>query len=593
MKMRISTSGFKTSIIFLTAAVLFFTPALSGPAEVSDATFAVKVEENVMIPMRDGTRLAADIYKPVGEGPFPIILQRTPYDKLSRSQVELAHDYASRGYVVALQDTRGRFASEGEFRNYLDDGWGKLQDGYDTVEWLAEQPWSNGKVGTFGSSYPGTIQYLMAVTRPPHLTAMFVSNAAADFYQEVRYHGGGFMGHGVRWQVGNQAFTRNVDTVEDWGMLLEASPPEKALSLESLISPTFLEWVNNPTDGPFWKQMSVNQKFEEVEVPIFHHGGWFDRFRRGITQSFIGVSGKGRTDTGRKAQKLIMGPWPHSAQGVQTVAGVDFGPEAAVDIDVLRLRWFDYWLKGIENGIMDEPPVQIFVMGDNQWRNEEEWPPARAVPTPYYFRAGAPGSPSYSLNDGGLSKARAGIDERPDSFRYDPKDPLPTLGGDTRFGEQGPVDQREVEKESLTYTSDPLSEEVEVTGHPEVTLHVSSNAVDTDFVVILADVAPDGSSRLLGRNLLRAKYHKTFEKAELLEPGQVYELKIEMSPTSHVFKTGHRIRLSVSSSSYPHWIPNPNTGLDFKDGGTVRVAINTVHHDNRRSSHITLPVIPR
>ena len=202
-------------------------PCFSAPGPVSEPTFEVTVEENLMIPMRDGTRLAADIYKPVGAGPVPIILQRTPYNKLGRAVVKLAHDYASRGYVVVLQDTRGRFASEGEFRNYLDDGWGKRQDGYDTIEWLAKQPWSNGKTGTFGNSYPGTIQYLTAVTRPPHLTAMFVSNAAADFYQEVRYHGGAFMGHAVRWQVSNQAFTRRVSTSEDWGMLLEASPRKR------------------------------------------------------------------------------------------------------------------------------------------------------------------------------------------------------------------------------------------------------------------------------------------------------------------------------------------------------------------------------
>ena len=568
-------------------------PCFSAPVPVSEPTFEVTVEENLMIPMRDGTRLAADIYKPVGAGPSPIILQRTPYDKLGSAVVKLAHDYASRGYVVVLQDTRGRFASEGEFRNYLDDGWGKRQDGYDTIEWLAKQPWSNGKTGTFGNSYPGTIQYLTAVTRPPHLTAMFVSNAAADFYQEVRYHGGAFMGHAVRWQVSNQAFTRRVSTSEDWGMLLEASPPEKALSLDALISPTFLEWVNNPTDGAFWWQMGAYRKFDEIEVPTYHHGGWFDRFRRGITKSFAGISAKGRSETGRRVQKLIMGPWPHSSQSMQTVGGVDFGPEAALDIDLLRLRWFDFWLKGIDNGIMDEPPVQIFVMGDNTWRQEKEWPPARAVPTDYYLRAGAVSRPVHSLNDGGLATVMPGSDEKSASFRYDPRKPLPTIGGDTRFGEEGPRDQSEVEKGSLTYTSDPLVREVEVTGYPEVTLHVSSNAPDTDFVVILADVSPDGKSRILSRNLLRAKYYKTFEKAELLNPGQTYELKIEMSPTSHVFKNGHRIRLSVSSSSFPAWIPNPNTGKDFKDGGPARVAINTVYQDSQRNSRITLPVIPR
>ena len=568
-------------------------PCFSAPLLVSQPTFEVTVEENLMVPMRDGTWLAADVYKPVGAGPSPVILQRTPYNKLGSGLVKLAQDYASRGYVVVLQDTRGRFASEGEFRNYLDDGWGKRQDGYDTIEWLAQQSWSNGKTGTFGNSYAGTIQYLTAVTRPPHLTAMFVSNAAADPYQEVRYHGGAFMGHAVRWQAGNQAFTRRVNTSEDWGMLLEANPPERALSLESIISPTLLEWINNPTDGPFWWQTGAYRKFDEMDVPTYHHGGWFDRFRRGITRSFAGIAAKGRSETARNSQKLIVGPWPHSSQGVRTVGGVDFGPEAAVDIDLLRLRWFDYWLKGIANGIMDEPPVQIFVMGDDEWRHEQEWPPNRAEPTDYYLRAGGAGTPVHSLNDGGLTTEMPGGDERPDSFRYDPNQPLPTIGGDTRFEEQGPLDQSEVEKGSLTYTSDPLVEEIETTGYPEVTLQISSNAPDTDFVVVLTDVSPDGTSRLLSRNLLRAKYYKTFEKAELLAPDQTYELKIEMSPTSHVFKNGHRIRLNVSSSSFPAWIPNPNTGRDFKEGGPARVAINTVYHDRRRNSRLTLPVIPR
>jgi putative CocE/NonD family hydrolase len=260
---------------------------------------------------------------------------------------------------------------------------------------------------------------------------------------------------------------------------------------------------------------------------------------------------------------------------------------------VLRLKWFDYWLKGIDNGIMQEPPVRIFMMGDNKWRYEREWPPAQASMTNYYLRAGKAEPGAYSLNDGGLSTQSPAANEKADSFRYHPKEPLLTIGGDTRFGESGPLDQQSIEQRSLTYTTEALAEDLEVAGYPETTLFVSSTGVDTDFVVILTDVSPDGTSRILTRSLMRAKYYKTFEKAELLKPNQVYKLKIEMGPTGHVFKAGHRVRVSVSSSSYPAWIPNPNTGRDFNQAGPIRIVNNSVYHDGRQASLIALPVIPR
>ena len=477
----------------------------------SQSVYGVRVTQNVMIPMRDGTRLAADIYLPIGERPFPVLLQRTPYNKSGgRRDGEY---FAARGYAVVFQDTRGRYASEGDFRFLLDDGWGQHQDGYDTVEWIASQSWCNGNVGTFGLSYSAMNQYAMAPTRPPSLKAMFAGMAFSDYYRHLRYPNGALRGTAISWMVYQSEAMKPLNTLDDWMAWLRLQTGSAASFYRSFLAPDLLNWMDNPVYGTYWKQLAIEQKWSEIDVPIYHHGGWSDRFTEAITAHFGGVTRHGMSEKTRRSQKLIVGPWPHTALGPRVVGDIDFGAEAEVDLNAVRLRWFDYWLKGIDNGIMDEPPIKLFVMGKNAWRYEREWPLKRTQHTAYYFHTGG-GNPTYSLNDGRLSPELP-RDEQPDQFISDPLNPLPTVGGDD-FGagqySQGPKDQRPVEAKSLTYTTEVLSENVEVTGSVEVILYASSSAVDTDFVAVISDVHPDGYSQILRSNILRASYRESLEK---------------------------------------------------------------------------------
>ena len=560
------------------------------PALESQPVYEYRLEENVMIPMRDGTRLAANIYFPKTDEPLPALVVRTPYNKDRFSGY--GEYYAPRGYVVVIQDIRGRYASEGKFYNYLNDGYNDNKDGYDTIEWAGTQSWCSGNVGTMGISHMCLVQYLTAPTRPPHLKAMMPGLCPADYYGEMRYSGGALQGQTVQWEISNAAIVPSLSTPEKYRGWLSRSKREEWPDLLSLFAQPFMEWIQNAADGPYWWQFAPYRHYEEMDVPILHHGGWYDRYAMGIPRNFEGVSKHGRTEKTRRSQKLFMGPWTHMDRGPRKVGDWDFGPAAEVDINALRLRWFDYWLKGIDNGIMDEPPVSIFVMGENKWRFESEWPPASTRYTTYYFHNSS-GEPVYSLNDGLLSPEPLAANQPPASYTHDPHDPLPTIGGDNYFGQGGPADQREVDKRSLTFTTEPLTEDVEVTGHPTVVLYVSSTAADTDFTAMITDVHPDGTSIILRNNILRAKYRDSSDTPVLLEPGKIYRVEIKMAAFSNLFKKGHAIRVSIASSNFPKWIPNPGTGLDFGKGTQSRSAQNTIYHDAEHPSHVVLPIIPR
>jgi putative CocE/NonD family hydrolase len=576
----------------------------------------VRIDKDVPMKTRDGVTLRADVYRPETAGRFPVLLSRLPYDKTGRRRPGDIDVFVEHGYVVIFQDTRGRFASEGdEFYPLI---W-EAQDGYDAVEWAAGLPYADGRVGTMGQSYLGATQYLLAPTRPPHLVASFPASAAADFHQCWVYHTGGAFELG--WQV-PYAILMARDTIARRGLTSTLLPELERLlvpaptpwappisdeayrrlpltawaELLAPVAPYFADYLHRPEDGPPWWEINLERRYGEITVPMYHVTSWYDIFLHGGLANFAGLRRQAGTDAARRAQKLLIGPWahlfPYTSPTSTGTGDIDFGPAAMIDLHETQLRWFDHWLKGVDTGILDEPPVKLFVMGENRWRDEAEWPLARARETPYYLHSG--GGANGARGDGALSP-RAPGDEPADAFTYDPADPVPTRGGNTLILAMGVADQREVETrpDVLVYTSEVATAPLEVTGPLVVTLYAASSAPDTDFTGKLVDVHPDGFAQNVADGIVRARYRDSRTTPTPLTPGAVTKLTIDLWATSHVFLPGHRIRLDVSSSNFPRFDRNLNTGEDQATGTRWQTARQTVFHDARYPSHITLPVIPR
>lgn len=578
--------------------------------------YRVLVEKDVPMTTRDGVTLRADVYRPDASGRFPVLLSRLPYDKNLRPRPGDIDWFVERGYVVIMQDTRGRFASEGE--EYYPLIW-EAQDGYDAVEWAAGLPYADGAVGTMGQSYLGATQYLLAPTRPPHLKAAFPASAAADFQQCWVYHTGGAFELG--WQI-PYAILMARNSIERQGLtqtllpqlereLTDAPTPwtqplsEQAyrrlplMAWADLLKPVaryLADHLRHPEDGPYWWPINLERQYHNVNVPMYHVTSWYDIFLHGGIANFCGLRQRAMTAEARAQQKLLIGPWahlfPYTNPTSKGTGDIDFGPRALIDLHETQLRWFDYWLKGIDTGILEEPPIKIFVMGENVWREEQEWPLARTRYTPYYLHS--QGKANSLRGDGRLSPAGPG-EEPADHFVYDPNDPVPTRGGNTLIIAMGVQDQRPVEErpDVLVYTSKPVTEPLEVTGPVVVKLFIATSAPDTDFTAKLVDVRPDGYAQNLTDGIIRARYRQSRTYPSLLTPGTVYEVTIDLWATSHVFLPGHCIRVEISSSNFPRFDRNLNTGEDQATGTRWQTAAQTVFHDQRYPSHILLPVIPR
>jgi putative CocE/NonD family hydrolase len=575
--------------------------------------YRIKIEKNVPARMRDGTTLYADVYRPDAEGRFPVILLRLPYGKHMAADFGDHEFFPARGYVVVIQDGRGRFDSEGTYYPLIDEP----QDGYDTVEWAASLPYANGQVGTQGQSYLGATQYLLAPTRPPHLRCAFPVSAAADFHQSWVYHTGGAFSFG--WQIPYAIFLAR-NTIDRLGLKEQLWPkirpdllrginfgnpltPEAYKRLPLMywadllkdVAPYMREYLTHPEDGPYWWAVSVERQHRNINIPMYHVSSWYDIFLRDALVHFNGLRSRALTPEARGGQRLLLGPWAHLFPYTTPTTGgtgdIDFGPNAFMDLHDIQLRWFDYWLKGIDNGMMEEPPVRLFVMGTNQWRDEYEWPLARTRYTPCYLRSR--GWANSVLGDGTLS-FEPPTEEPADHYRYDPADPVPTCGGNTLIIPVGVKDQREVEarQDVLVYTGDPLEKPLEVTGPIKVVLYASSSAPDTDFTAKLVDVRPDGYAQNIADGIVRARYRESAMTPKLLTKGEVYELTIDLWATSHVFLPGHRLRVEVSSSNFPRFDRNLNTGGDQATETRCEVAEQTVFHGRQFRSHILLPVIP-
>jgi putative CocE/NonD family hydrolase len=599
----------------------------------SEPTNAVTVQKNVMIPVRDGTKLAADIYLPADgdrpkEGKFPVILARTPYNKDGMKGD--AEWFAARGYVSIMNDTRGRYASEGTWHMILDDP----NDGFDVVSWIVQQPWSSGKIGTIGTSYVGGTQHALACMNPPGLAAMIPVDSVSNCGIAGIRHGGAFEMRFMNWifTIGapnartalSDAKLRN-SLVENGKLMRQHiwNLPIRRGTTPLRVVPEYEDWLlevmQHGDYDSYWKQSgySVTENVQQyADVPVYHVTGWYDSWNRQNTMNYIALSA-----AKKQPQKLIIGPWTHGQQQSNWAGETEFPSEAALDFNNWRLRWFDRWLKGNSNGIEEEAPVKLFVMGGGDghktehgrrfhggsWRDEREFPLARARLTPYYLQC-----------DGGLSPKRSEAVSNWSTFRFDPENPVPTVGGNlsstSGIADAGGFDQRTREdttaakgvtlplserNDVVMFQTPVLQEDIEVTGPVQVRLWVSSTAIDTDFTAKLVDVCPPNADYPLGFDLnigdsiKRARYRDSLERQVFMKPGEIYPLAIDIYPTSNVFARGHRIRLDISSSNFPRFDVNPNTGEPLQQHRRMIVADNTVFHDSRRQSHILLPIIPK
>jgi hypothetical protein len=549
--------------------------------------FRVTAEMAVKVPMRDGVVLVADIYRPVAEGRFPVLLQRTPYN---RSDPTSGVVLASHGYVVVLQDTRGRYDSEGEFYPFRHEA----ADGYDTVEWAAALPYANGRVGMFGGSYVGATQMLAAMAKPPHLVAIQPYVTASDYYEGWTYQGGALM----QWFASSWSSGLAVDTLrrktaglsspKAW---VDTMPVDsyRLLELPSVrdLAPYFTDWLRHETADDYWKAIRVKDHYGEMTVKGLHQAGWHDIFSRGSIENYMGLAGGAATAAAREGQRLLVGPWAHwptSPEG--KVGDVTFGAAAVIDGDELLVKWSDYALKDEANEYATGAPVRLFVMGENVWRDEREFPLARARSTRYYLRSAR-----------GLS-TESPRGETPDHFDYDPADPVPTLGGRLCCGaanRPGPADQRPNESRAdvLVYSTPPLERDVEVTGFVTAEIYASTSAADTDFTAMLVDVDPSGYARYLADGIVRARYRRSRERPEPVQPGQIEPYAIDLWATSNVFKAGHRIRLYVSSSNFPRFNRNLNTGEPMAGATRMVKARQTIYHEPAHPSALVLPIVPR
>jgi uncharacterized protein len=568
------------------------------PPHVRGQTYSITAEHNATATMRDGTKLRADIYRPAAEGKFPVLLVRTPYDKTN--EMEFSVKAAGRGYVVVAQDVRGRFQSEGEWYPFKYES----QDGYDTVEWAAALPYANGKVGMFGGSYVGATQYLAAIAAPPHLAGICPNYTASNYHDGWTYQGGAFeQWFNESWSTGlaQDTMHRRVDAGQNavaWTpkLPLTSYPVLEAPSAAGLAS-YFTDWLAHPNYDDYWKQWSIEDHYARIKVPVFSFGAWYDIFLGGTLRNYVRLKKEAGTEESRRGQKLMVYVGGHAGGWNQRKVGaVDFGDKLPFDINEALLKWYDAQLKGEAKATSTEKPVKIFVMGRNEWREEDDWPLARAKSTKYYLHSG--GAANTSSGDGTLSTIAPGA-EKADQFTYDPNDAVPTLGGPLCCGPfppagLGPQDQSKAESRSdvLVFTTPAMAKDLEVTGPVSLEIYVSSSAADTDFTGKLVDVWPNGFAQNLTEGILRLRYRNSQEKPELAKPGEAYHITVDLWATSNVFLAGHKLRLEVSSSNFPRFDRNLNTGEEQAGATRMTKATNVIYHDKAHPSALLLPLIP-
>ncbi len=586
-------------------AALCWPEPLGAQAAPASTPIDIVIQHDVPLKMRDGITLYADIYRPTSSGKFPVILMRTPYDKSVGWAVSPVFKIVPRGYVVIIQDVRGRYTSEGEWYPFKHE----QADGFDTVEWAATLPYSDGKVGMMGGSYVGATQMLAAIAQPPHLAGIAPNVTASNYHENWTYQGGAFeQWFDQNWtsQLAQNTLQRLI--AENTNALLGTSTLPLAnypvfnfgqlpadAQLTAAVAPYYLDWLAHPDYDDYWKQWSIEEHFSNIAVPMLQVGGWYDIFNGGTLRNYMGAKAHGASEAARTKQHLLIEIGGHAGFG-RRIGDVDFGPHATENAytDVI-LDWYDFLFKDLRNQFATDKPVKLFVMGANEYRQQDDWPPPQAQPTKYFLHSGGKAN---SLRGDGSLAASAPKSEPSDTYVYNPANPVPTVGGplccDAKHMEPGPRDQRSVENRDdvLVYSTAPLARDLEVTGPVIADLFVKSSAVNTDFTAKLVDVAPDGFAQNLTEGILRMRYRASPEHATLINPGQIYEISIDLWATSNVFLRGHSLRLEISSSNFPRFDRNLNTGEEIKFARTFVAATNTILHDAQHPSALVLPVMP-
>jgi putative CocE/NonD family hydrolase len=550
----------------------------------------VDMQLDVKVPMRDGVHLSTDIYSPQSSGSFPTVLIRTPYSNNTDALIEKGRRLANNGYVCVIQDVRGRWDSEGEYYPFREG-----PDGHDTQEWIGQQAWSNGKIGTSGGSYLGTVQWQSAPLGSQYLTCMAPRVICNNYYTGLVYPGGVFqLNVLLTWGMRTTGRTAQSIDFHNWTEAFRTLPLMDMDKEAGRDLGFWKDWIEHPTYDDYWDEMNGENQWGDISVPAFNMGGWYDLYAPQTFTNFNGLRLNGGTSEAKQS-KLIVGPWPHGLSTSTRTGDIDFGAHSMVDLETMEMRWFDQWLKGINNGILEEPPLRLFIMGVNKWRDEHEWPLARTQWQEWYLHSS--GHANSLIGDGALS-TEPPAEESPDHYIYDPNNPVQTMGGNNCCSPDivpwGPYDQRpaEMRGDVLCYTSAPLDADLEVTGPIKVVLYAATDVSDTDWTAKLVDVSPTGYAKNLCDGIVRARYRQSFREPTLLEPNQIYEYEIEVGVTGNVFQKGHCIRLDISSSNFPRFDRNANTGHAFGTDVELCRANQTVHHAREYPSHILLPVIP-
>jgi putative CocE/NonD family hydrolase len=562
----------------------------------------VTVELDLPVPMRDGTILRADVYRPDEPGEFPVLLIRIPYDKTQAENVIYAHPswYARNGYIVVCQDTRGRYQSDGEFYPFKYEA----GDGYDTVEWCGQLAGSTGKVGMFGASYGGATQLLAATQRPPSLGTLIPTVTASQYYEGWTYNQGAFaLGFTLSWALSlgiNVAQKRGDDAAAaafsagfaaslglDWSLPLDDIP-----ALNNQDTPFFNDWITHPTYDDYWKQWSIDEDYSRIDVPVMHVAGWYDIFLSGSVKNYVGMSAGAGNERARANQRLLIGPWYHIPWRV--LGGVEVDEASPHAFDEWQIDWFDRQLKAAPVAEADAP-VRLYILREGKWRDFDNWPPTGSTSTEYFLHS--QGRANSYLGDGALDLNQPGS-ELPDVYTYDPVAPPPGHGGHSccfeNVAPMGPANQelREINNGVLIYTSDLLDEPTYLIGDVSATIYAATNAVDTDFTVRLCVVDAAGVSTNVQEGIVRARYRESLSHPTLLDAGTIYRYEIPLGPVGVLLNPGERIRVQVSSSDFPQWDRNLNTGNSPSSEGlsSAFVATQAIYHDNEHPSSITLPV---
>jgi putative CocE/NonD family hydrolase len=558
----------------------------------------VRIRSNVGVPMRDGVRLSADLFVPDGDGPFPTVLIRTPYDNTLPGHVARARVLADRGYAVVLQDVRGRFDSEGVYTPFRNEG----PDGFDTQEWIGAQAWSNGRIGMIGGSYEGWTQWTTMPLGSRFLTATVPSVMATNLHRGLVYRGGALnLGVLLTWGLRTSGHSRQRVDDLDWTEAFRTLPLARTAIAAAQDIPHWRDWLAHEGEDDWWAPLDLDAHWEDVATPALLTGGWYDLYSSDTFTSFAGLRTRGQGNARRS--RLLVGAWPHDLSSSTTTGGVDFGARSLVDLDGLENRWLDRWLRDEANGVDEEPPVRVFVMGENRWRDFDAWPVPGAAPQPWYLHSG--GSANTLQGDGTLSPSAPG-DEPADRFVYDPDYPVQTHGGcnccQPDIIPWGPYDQRDLEMRSdvLVYTSAPLERPLTVIGPVRVVLWAATDGPDTDWTAKLVDVRPSGFAANLCDGIVRARWRRAqaadASAADRLTPvpvtpGEATRYEIDLMVTGNTFLPGHRVRIEISSSNFPRFDRNPNTGAPLATASEVRRARQTVLHDAAHPSHVILPVV--